>query len=80
MKVWVTKYALTSGITEHEVEINHNISSDMVTDKSGSYPCSFHGKEWWRTKSNAVDYANDMRKKKIASLKKQIKRLEALEF
>ena len=47
-----------------------------------SLPTFFHGegKEWHRTKEAAIAKAEEMRQKKIAGLKKQIERLEKLEF
>ena len=43
---------------------------------------SYHGegKEWCRTKEEAIKRAEEMRKKKICSLKKQIEKLNSLRF
>ena len=79
MKVWITKYALTSGIIEINAEITDNGSAyDMGT----SFPTYYHeeGKEWHRTKESAIAKAEEMRKKKISSLQKQIKKLENINF
>ena len=42
----------------------------------------FHGegREWHRTKESAIDKAEEMRKKKIETMKKQIEKLEKMEF
>jgi hypothetical protein len=82
MKVFATKYALSIGIEEFEADWNENVPS-MVTKKSDRWhACSYHGegRDWHRTREAAVKRANAMRVKKIASLKKQIDKLEAQAF
>ena len=74
MKVWITKYALTSGITRHDAE---SCDDDMVKYGRMQYA---HGKEWHRSYENALLRAEEMRIKKIASLKKSIAMLEAMSF
>lgn len=78
MKVWVTKYALTKGIFEDDVEI----SGDFPHLAQSSPTKYYHGegKEWHRTKIEAIQRAEEMRKKKVRSLKKQIEKLEKMEF
>jgi hypothetical protein len=78
MKVWITKYALSTGIREAEVE--ESVSSlRMVVGKAGEF---YHGegKEWHRTEEAARVRANEMVQAKIASLKKQLVKLEAMKF
>ena len=78
-KVWITKYALTTGVFEITAEITKDGSAyDMHT----SLPTFFHGegKEWHRTKEAAIAKAEEMRQKKIESLKKQIEKLEQMKF
>ena len=79
MKAWITKYALTTGIFEITAEITEHGSA---YDMHSSFPTFYHGegKEWHRTKESAIAKAEEMRRKKIASLKKQIERLEKLYF
>ena len=79
MKVWITKYALTKGIIEAEGEVvrdhpNIFYANEIVNGLFGE------GKEWHRTKESAIQKAEEMRQKKIASLKKQIKKLEEMRF
>lgn len=74
---WITTYALTKGIQEMEGEVCHNISSDMLACANSD---CFHGSNWHRTREAALVKAEDMRLKKIASLKKQIEKLEKLRF
>ncbi|MCB4358463.1 hypothetical protein [Quatrionicoccus australiensis] len=77
IKAWVTKYSLTEGIKEVEGEVCHKISSEMLAYDKHKYA---HGKDWHRTQDAAIARAEEMRKKKIESLKKSIKKMESLEF
>lgn len=79
MKVWITKYALTTGIFEMTAEITEHGSA---YDMHSSFPTYYHGegKEWHKTKESAIARAEEMRQKKIASLKKQIEKLEGIKF
>lgn len=79
-KVFITKYALTKGILEKEAEIcdygNGHIRAYVKGDFS-NYPL---GKVCFKTKEQAMERAEKMRLKKIASLKKQIEALEKMKF
>jgi len=79
-KVFITKYALTKGILEKEAEIcdygNGHIRA-YVKEEFSSYSL---GKECFKTKEQAMERAEKMRLKKIASLKKQIEALEKMKF
>lgn len=80
-KAFITRYALTSGIKEVETEIhksNFKDSPNYIRD--GSYTCHYIGKDAFLDKSEALNKAEDMRKEKIASLRKQIENLEKLSF
>lgn len=81
MKVWITKYALRSGIFSAEVEEEDENDTVVVRNDNSLNPY-YHGdgREWHRTKESAIAKAEDMRKKKITSLKKQIEKLENMEF
>lgn len=75
MKIWVSKYALTDGITEH----------DCIVEGDHAYITKFQyvngeGKNWHTTKEEAFERADVMRKERIASLRKQIARLEEMRF
>lgn len=77
-KVWISKYALTGGITEHMAEIKNGAAHP------GAPFMSFIGftlrKEAHLTREEAIKAAEAMRKKKLAALKKQIAKLETMEF
>lgn len=79
MKVWITKYALSDGIKELEVEQSDGFP-DIVCGKSLNDYYHGEGKDWHRTYESATVRANEMRQKKIASLKKQIEKLEKMRF
>lgn len=82
MKVWVTKYALTSGILEMEA----NQSGDLIYVKGGLvgdayyYGQYFHKGEWFKTREDANEKAEQMRQRKLCSLQKQMTKLQKMEF
>ena len=77
-KVFITKYALTKGILEKEAEIrDYGYEIAYVKGEFLSYSL---GKEAFRTREQAMERAEKMRLKKIASLKKQIEALEKMKF
>jgi hypothetical protein len=83
MRVWITKYALTEGIIETEArrcEGQGIRPGQMIELESTRYePCGayYHRPEWHETRRGAVERAEQMRQKKIASLRKQLAKLEA---
>jgi hypothetical protein len=83
MKVWITKYALSSGIFESEAEVCGLICRGMIklTRREG-YPEYFHGegKEWHTTSEGAKKKAEEMRIRKVNILLKQIKRIQDIKF
>jgi hypothetical protein len=68
--VWVTKWALTLGVIETDGEV---IDEGMVG--CGRKYGYFHGNDWHRTREAAVLRAEEMRLKKIASVKKQLEKM-----
>lgn len=77
---YITKYALTQGIIKTKLEICEGTSTNMVEAPllgSGAY---FHGegREWHRTRESAVKQVNEMKTKKLRSLRKAILALEAM--
>lgn len=81
---WVTKYALTNGVIKVSGKVDHEneISSTVFTYRlpGDSYDTYAHGNDWHRTEQEALERAEKMRARKIASLKKQIAKLEAMKF
>lgn len=81
MKVWITKYALTGGIEELDVDTFLD-SPLMVREKKDSFARYFHGegREWHRTRESALARCEVMRKAKLKAIDKQRKRIESLRF
>lgn len=85
MKVWITKYALTRGILENETEdfcLSVDPTGNMINVRENGYSQCYHGKgnEWHDNKQSAIKKAEEIRKKKIDSLYKQIAKLEEMKF
>ena len=76
-KVWITKYALTTGISEKEVKIDNDCVS--VINNQGEYYFG-EGKDWHKTKESAIKRAEEMRKRKIANVEKQLQKLKDMKF
>lgn len=79
MKVWITKYALTDGIVEAEGE-PYGLEWVSASWDNGCRCNDFEQGEWFDTKERAIKKAEEMRKKKIDNLKKQIEKLEGMRF
>jgi len=74
---YITKYALTRGIVA--ITSRLRVGSDLITTNE-KYPQYLHKGNWFSTEEEAKVDAENRRKKKIASLKKQIEKLEKLKF
>lgn len=79
-KVFITKYALTEGIKEIETDIRRNEVGNYKYVLYGNYSCFYIGKDAFTDKSEALKKAEEMKIRKIASLRKQIEKLEKLSF
>ncbi len=84
MKVWVTKYAMSwLGMIYCEDARGTCCDSVIVVPaKEGQRTCDWHihKPDWHTTPEAAIARAEEMRTKKIASLKKQVAKLEAMTF
>ena len=82
IQAWVTKYAITSGIEKASGEVDKREPRAFIKrgDKFSSMNVVFWVNEWHKTEAEAITRAKEMRDKKIASLKKQIAKLEAMKF
>lgn len=78
-KIFVFKYALTKGIIEVDAEIKQGIYSEFTKVKNQGN-LIYLDKDYVHTKEEALKKAEDMRLKKIESLKKQIVKLEKMKF
>lgn len=82
MRVFITKYALSSGIDEANDLGGYSketVRYRMMNSQHDQYAYG-EGKDWHKTWESAKLRAEEMRTKKIASLKKQINLLEKLTF
>lgn len=76
--VYVTNWALTSGIQECVAQKVANPNHVFITGGMGYGLCI--KPDWHATREEAVARAELMRTKRIASLRKQIAKLEAMTF
>lgn len=74
--IWITKYALSKGIYTDYLKVK----GDSAYGKWLNDCFHGEGREWCRTKESAVKRAEEMRTKRIASLRKQIEKLEKMRF
>ena len=79
-KAFITKYALTSGILEQELEVEEHPQYFKKYAHDKSMNRSYFNDEFHLTKEEAIKDAEKRRIKKIESLKKQILKLENLKF
>lgn len=87
MKVFISKYALSSGIQVAEGEFYKNTQSQedgtfhvKTIDGKPVKALYLLKKDWHADRESAVKEAYQMRLDRIASLKKQIAKLEKMEF
>ena len=78
LTVFVTKYALTQGILEMNVNPSYNYPN-MVTEAGNSLN-TIHKPFWYVDRHHAVIHAEEMRNKKIKSVEKQLKKLRTMKF
>jgi hypothetical protein len=77
---YVTKYALTIGIMYRVGEVNSDFPNMFIYDCETRFPTHVHAPYWHRTFEAARAHAEKLRKAKLASLKKQIAKLEGKRF
>ena len=83
MKAYITKYALTHGITVVDATLcDPNIYKRMisVSPARGYGLVRYYGDEWHETPEAALADAEKRRQAKIKSLKKSLAKLEARTF
>lgn len=76
--VWITKYALSTGVFEADAEVCG--IEDMIEVTTNGYSAYYHGNDWHANKEDAIKRFNDMRDRKIKSLKKQLLKIEDMKF
>ena len=81
MKIWISKYALSKGITEHECAPPRDGSDYVYPGKPFSSFVGFKiGRDAHITQEAAAKAAEDARIKKIASVRKQLAKLGKMNF
>ena len=77
---YITLYALTKGILESELVPCGNGAVRWYFQSN--YGCYAHreGRDWHRTREGAAARAEEMRRKKIDSLRKSVAKLEKKKF
>jgi hypothetical protein len=79
-KVYITKYALSSGILEKKADIADFMTGHKRAFVEGDFLSYGIGSEAFLKKEDAIENAEKRRRKKIESLKKKINKLENLKF
>lgn len=77
-QVFVTRYALTDGVVRRNVIKTYSTGSVVV--EGLEFAILYEGKDYQGTEEAALKQADQMRLKKIAALRKQIEKLEKLQF
>lgn len=82
MKVWITKYALTLGLFEANVEERAGGEVRLTDYLPSAHGFLFHGegREWHRTLESALARCEVMRDAKLKSLEKQAAKVRKLDF
>ena len=77
--IYVTKYALTTGIRRVDAEPIRN-NAFRYRPKGWTISNYAYGEEFQMTEAAAIERAEILREKKIKSLEKQIAKLRAIKF
>ena len=80
IEAYITKYALTTGIFKVTGEVSRCTPRIITVQREGTFDMYYHDEDWHRTLDGAIKRAEEMREKKMVSLKKNIKKLESLDF
>lgn len=80
MKIYCTKWCLTEGIEEFETESDGEDGYVRIHRNGASFDQWISRNHWHCARSDAVEQANRMRRKRIASLRKQLAALESQAF
>jgi hypothetical protein len=79
--IYVTKYALSSGISRYTLDRMFNEDAVVVHSLSGMNRREmYHKPDWHLTLDEAVARAKSMRHSKLISLAKQTEKMKALSF
>ena len=76
-RIFITKYALTQGIYAKTCEI---VDDTMVKVSTNAWNEYYHKPDWHFNKAEAIRQALEMKRKKIVSLQKSLKKFDKLTF
>jgi hypothetical protein len=79
-KVFITKYALSSGIMECEMDVKEDEKSCYGKPEGFAFRTGFYNNDFHLTKEEAVKDCEQRKIKRINSLEKQIIKLNKLSF
>jgi len=80
VKVWVVKHLFSRGIIEVTGEMTESGAISIEDKKSAWSYSHYHKGEWYSTQEEAIKKAEEMKARKLASLRKQIAKIEAMSF
>jgi hypothetical protein len=75
MRIWITKWALTQGI----IVVDADITDQGLAIVAGHWNY-YHKKDYCTSEAAARGKFEEMKQRKIASLRKQLSRIKNLEF
>lgn len=78
-KIYITKYALTTGVFSVDAKIKSDGTSATFYDKR-NMPQFVYGKDFWLTPEEAFIDCERRRINKLKSLEKQKQKIESLNF
>jgi len=78
MKVWITKYALTTGVIK--VDAVATQFSGIIRMRGGTRTYHGDGRDWHRTRKSAIDRVEEMRGDAIAAAEQKITKLKVMEI
>lgn len=81
-KVWITKYALTTGIFSVMAELDEETPRMAVDDDPSRLVqlICYHKPDWWLTEGEAIERACSMRDSELGRLRRKLEKLKALQF
>lgn len=81
MDVYITRYVLTAGISRAKAEASGvSVDTIIVRYKGRMGFDMYHRGDWCQSWEGALKRAEEMRRKKLASLEKSIEKVKAIEF
>ncbi|EOG6122134.1 hypothetical protein ACLF4E_004345 [Cronobacter malonaticus] len=79
-KIYITKYALTSGIFTAEADVDTEKRMASFRASESGFLQFYHGDDFHFNEEASLARAEEMRIKKLKSLDKQIKKISAIKF